>query len=195
MMNRLSVLAVLLLSAPGPACAPRNPPPVFAYDHAASFAGLKTWAWLDDPTWKMPPGSAIVDGQFIDQSIRKAVSESLTRKGLVENADGRADIYVAYHMDNAGVLSQDSFEKTSKTDFLLWSWDHLDYTGTQYSKRSALVLDFRNGEKKLVWRGARTANAGTNPEAIARGIQKAVNLLLAEFPPPSAKTATSSGAR
>ena len=175
--------AAILLSVAGAACTSRNPAPVFAYDHAASFAGVKTWAWLDVSAPKMPPGNAIVDSQFIDRSVRQDVGEVLSRKGLDETENGQADIYLAYQMDNAGVLSQDTFEKTKKTEFRLWSWDHLEYSGTQYSKRSALVLDIRDWEKKLVWRGARTAAEGTSPKEIARGIQKTVGLLLANFPP------------
>ena len=188
MRGRLRVAAILL-SVAAAACASRNPAPVFAYDHAASFAGLKTWAWLDDAAPKMPPGNAIVDSQFIDRSVRQDVAAVLSKKGLDETGNGQADIYLAYQMDNAGVLSQDTFEKTKKTDFLLWSWDHLEYAGTQYSKRSALVLDVRDREKKLVWRGARTAAEGTSPKEIARGIQNTVSVLLADFPPrPSTKT-------
>ena len=147
--------AAILLSVAAAACASRNPAPVFAYDHAASFVGLKTWAWLDDPAPQMPPGNAIVDSQFIDRSVRQDVGEVLSGKGFDATESGQADIYLAYQMDNAGVLSQDTFEKTKKTDFLLWSWDHLEYSGTQYSKRSALVLDIRDREKKL---------AGEEPE-------------------------------
>ena len=175
--------AAILLSVAAAACASRNPAPVFAYDHAASFVGLKTWAWLDDPAPKMAPGNAIVDSQFIDRSVRQDVGEVLSRKGFDETENGQADIYLAYQMDNAGVLSQDSYEKTKKTEFLLWSWDHLEYSGTQYSKRSALVLDIRDRERKLVWRGARTAAEGDSPKEIARGIEKTVGLLLANFPP------------
>ena len=46
----LRVCAILLLSAATLACAHKNPPPDFAYDHAASFSPLKTYAWYVDPT-------------------------------------------------------------------------------------------------------------------------------------------------
>jgi len=42
----------------------------FAYDHAASFQGLKTYAWFDDPNFQMPGGNSIVDGQFVDKRVR-----------------------------------------------------------------------------------------------------------------------------
>lgn len=177
--------AAILLSVAAAACASRNP---------ESGAGLRLRPCRElrrpedlglarRPGAEDAPGNAIVDSQFIHRSVRQDVGEVLSRKGFDETESGQADIDLAYQMDNAGVLSQDTFEKTKKTDFLLSSWVHLEYSGTQYSKRSALVLDIRDREKKLVWRGARTAAEGTSPKEIARGIQQTVGLLLANFPP------------
>ena len=45
------------------------------------------------------------------------------------------------------------------------------------------MLDIRDSQKKLIWRGGRTAMIGTNPDELAKDIDRAVALLLAEFPP------------
>ncbi len=170
--------ALLLILGAGLACAHKNPPPDFAYDHAASFAGLKTYAWFEDPTWEMPRGNSIVDGQFIDRNVRQSVDASLAKKGFVKVDNGGASFYVSYHGSNAGVLSQDKYGV-----YNWWSWGYIGYTGTKYQKQSTLVLDVRDAQKKLIWRGARTAMIGTNPEELAKDIDRAVALLIGEFPP------------
>ena len=167
-----------LLTAVALACAHSNPPPDFAFDHTARFANLKTYAWYEDPAWEMPRGGSIVDGRFIDEHVRQAVDENLKRKGLEKAEGGETSIYVGYHTDGAGVLSQDKFGV-----YTWWSWAYVGYAGTKYRKQGTLVLDIRDGQKKLIWRGARTAMIGTNPEELARDIDRAVRLLLSEFPP------------
>ena len=175
---RLPALAALLGAAL--ACAHKNPPPDFAYDHAASFVDLKTYAWFEDPAWEMPKGGGIVDGRFIDEHVRAAVDENLRKKGLRQIESGDPDIYVAYHTDGAGVLSQDKWGV-----YTWWNMAYVGYAGTKYRKQGSLVLDIRDRSKKLVWRGARTAMLGTNPEELAKDIDRAVALLLASFPPPA----------
>ncbi len=176
--------AILLLSAATFACAHKNPPPDFAYDHTASFAGLTTYAWFDDPNWTMPGGNSIVDGQFIDRHVREDVDAALQKKGYRKLEGGAANFFVAYNTNPAGVLSQDKWGIYS-----WWNWAYVGYAGTKYRKQGNLVIDVRDSAKKLVWRGARTAMVGTNPEELARDIDNAVDLLLAEFPPPPAKEA------
>lgn len=168
--------ALLLALCVALACAHKNPPPDFAYDHTASFAGLKTYAWFDDPNFVMPHGNSIVDGQFVDRNIREAVNKTLQKKGY-EKVETGASFYVAYNGGSAGTLSQDKWGTYS-----WWSSYYVNYE-TTFRKQSTLVLDVRDSQKKLIWRGGRTALIGTNPEQLAGDIDKAVTLLLAEFPP------------
>jgi Domain of unknown function (DUF4136) len=180
--RRAKFLAVLPLWLTALACAHKNPPPDFAYDHATSFANLTTYAWFDDPSWKMPGGNSIVDGQFVDRTVRQSVDAALQKKGYrkIEGAD--PSFYVAYSTDAAGVASQDKWGV-----YNWWSWSYIGYSGTKYQKAGTLVLDIRDAKRALVWRGARTALVGSNPEALARDIDGAVRLLLAEFPPTKEK--------
>ncbi len=154
----------------------------FAWDHEARFDQMRVFAWYDDPTFQMPHGGSIVDGRFIDEHVRKAVEEHLREKGLERSADGSADIYVAYHAGTEGVVSQDRFGSYA------W-WSPTIYGGAKYRKEGSLVLDVRDGGKKLIWRGIITAIVGTNPDEVARDIDKAVGDLLARFPPPPGATA------
>jgi hypothetical protein len=177
--RRLRTSAILLGLAVTFACAGKNPPPDFAYDHAASFANLKTYAWFEDPNWEFPQGNSIVDGRFVDEHIRKAVNETLTKKGFTLADASNATFTVSYHGGSAGVASQDKWGA-----YPWWNVYYVDYAGTKYRKKSTLTLDVRAADKKLIWRGVRTAMIGTNPEELAKDIDRAVSLLLAGFPPP-----------
>lgn len=177
MLKTLRRSALLLSLAAALGCAHKNPPPDFAYDHAVSFAGLNTYAWFDDPTWVMPQGNSIVDGQFIDRNVRQAVDDALAKKGYVK-VDRDASFFVAYHVGAAGVLSQDKWGVYS-----WWNVYYVAYGGTNWAKQGNLVLDIRDDKSKLIWRGSRTAIIGTNPDALKKDIDNAAALLLASFPP------------
>jgi hypothetical protein len=195
--------STLLLSlAAALACAHRNPPPDFAYDHTASFAGPKTYAWFEDPKWVMPSGNSIVDSQFVDRSVREAVNACLKKDGYVLVAAGDANFFVAYHEAAAGGLSQDKSGVYSSQSGSYVAPESVgaepkgdpdigislppptdNYTGTKFEKRSTLVLDIRDSQKKLIWRRERTASIGNNPDELKKNIDHAVALLLAKFPP------------
>ena len=81
----------------------------FASDPNPRFEGLRTFGWYVDPSFQVPRGGSIVDGQFIDRNIRDAVDRDLTKKGFQKAASGTADFSVAYHVDQVGVASQDKF--------------------------------------------------------------------------------------
>jgi hypothetical protein len=175
--SRLRLAAAALLGAAMAlvsACAGK-PTINFAYDHAASFQGLKTYGWFDDPNFQMPGGNSIVDGRFVDEHVRAAVEKELAKKGYTKS-DSTPDIYVSYSTNAAGVASQDKFGRYA------W-WSQTLVGGTKYQKEGSLVLDVRDRDKKLVWRGFKQAIVGTNPEALARDIDDAVDDLLGKFPP------------
>ncbi len=126
----------------------------------------------------MPGGSSIVDGRFVDDTIRKAVDNTLRKKGVAPVAPGATpDIYVSYITRPDGVASQDRFGKYSWWTVTLWA-------GTKYRKEGTLYLDIRDSEHRLVWRGLKTAILGDNPDSLRRDIERAVSELLAEYPPP-----------
>ena len=202
MQNPLPRITILLSLAATLACAEKLPPPEFAYDRTASFSSLKTYAWYDDPKWVMPDGNSIVDGQFIDRNVREAVNESLRKDGYVLVASGDATFYVAYHEGSAGSLSQGkwgvysdatgSYVATESTGLQNEQANqfHFDldppgdsYAATKYQKKDTLVLDIRDSQKKLIWRGERTGLIGTNPGDLKKDIEHSVAVLLAKFPP------------
>ncbi|HEY4230740.1 MAG TPA: DUF4136 domain-containing protein [Thermoanaerobaculia bacterium] len=178
----LANLAALVLAGAGTlmlvSCAGK-PTLQFASDPAARFESLKTFAWYDDPSFVVPRGGSVVDGQFIDRSIREAVDRDLMKKGFTKAPNGKGDFSVAYHVDQVGVASQDKFGGYD------W-WSGYIYVGAKYRKEGSLTLDVRDAGNKLIWRANKTAIVGTNPEAVKRDIEDAVGDLLSKFPPKAA---------
>ncbi len=74
------------------ACRGTHPPPVYAWDQAANFSGMKTYAWYDGPGFKIPHGDSIIDGQFIDRTVRQAVDETLAKRGFQKVDEANASM-------------------------------------------------------------------------------------------------------
>lgn len=189
--------AILLLLCAAVTAAKKGSPPNPVYDPAANFAVPRTYAWLEGPAGARPEGNSIVDAQFVDRHVRAAVEANLGRKGFAKVAKDPS-FYVAYREDSAGGMSQDQWDLPSKyviDEPWLQAGELQQPTpnpafvpdsGTKYRKRSTLVLDILDSQKKLVWRGTRTSSTGTNPDELARGIDRAVARLLEKFPPRTA---------
>ena len=168
------IAAALVLAA---ACA-GAPIHDYAFDPNFRFVPPKTYAWYDDPDFKAPGGGAVVDGRFIDDTIRQSIDETLKKKGVAPVAAGATpDIYVSYSTRAEGATSQDKFGSYN------W-WSGTIMVGSKHRQGGTLFIDIRDSSHKLVWRGLKSALLGTNPDAIRRDIEKAVSELLAEYPPP-----------
>lgn len=177
-MKRLHVLAFLALFAGALACAGTRPAPHFSWDSKQNFAAIRTFAWYQDPSFQMPHGDSIADGRFLDAHIRQAIEAGLEKKGYRKEAGHDADILVAYHTGQSGVASQDEYGV-----YDWWWFPVYVYEGSDYEKERTLVIDIRDFGKKLVWRGAIRRLEGTNPEAVAREIDRTAADLLSRFPP------------
>lgn len=171
-MKRLLALVLLVAAT---SCT-RPPPPEFAYDKAATFANLKTFAWYDGPEFKYPRGGSVVDGRFIDEHVRKDVDAELTRKGYQKVVGGAPDIFVSYATSADGIVDHDVYGAYS------W-WSPAIYVSSTYDRMATLTLDVRDRGKKVIWRGAISRTAGQNPEKVGEAIEKAVAELLKNFPP------------
>jgi len=170
-MKRLCVLFLLTAAA----CT-QTPPPEFAWDKAASFENLKTFAWFDGEGFQYPRGGSIVDGRFVDENVRRNVEEELARKGYRKDESGSPDFFVTYHTGSAGVTDRDVYGSYS------W-WSPVIYVGSAYERHGTLVLDVRDRSHKLIWRGAITRTSGQNPKEVGEAIHEAAADLLQKFPP------------
>lgn len=186
--------AILLFLCGALTAAKKGSPPNPAYDPAANFAALKSYAWLEGPAGARPEGNSIVDAQFVDRHVRAAVEKNLSKRGFAKDAKDPG-FYVAYRDSSAGGQSQDPWDpppqyaidepwlQAGELTQPVVDPAFVADSGTKYRKRSTLVLDILDGRKKLLWRGSRTFTTGTNPEELARGIDHAVGRLLEKFPP------------
>lgn len=178
-MRRLAVL--LLVSAAAACSSPNKQPPTFAWDKAASFASIKTFAWYDGPPFEYPRGFSIVDGKFVDTHLRGDVEAELARKGYRKAETGTPDIFVTYITSPGGIVDHDVWGSYN------W-WSQSVYVASHYYKEGVLALDIRDPGKKLIWRGVVSRIVGRNPEEVAATIEHAVQTLLENFPPsPSPK--------
>lgn len=150
----------------------------YAFDPAFRFTPPKTYAWYDDPDFQPPGGGAVVDARFIDENIRRAIDETLKKKGVQPAAGGaKPDIYISYSTRAEGVSSQDRIGRYS------W-WSGLYTTNTRNRQGGTLWINIRDSEQKLIWSGVKSALLGTSPDALRGDIDRAVSELLAKYPPP-----------
>jgi hypothetical protein len=172
---RLSLLLAAAAAALAVACAGTHPKPVYAYDHNATFTDMKTWAWYDDPTFKIPHGDSIIDGAFLDGHIREAIENALHKKGYEKVNPTTASMLVIYHTGDTGVGERDEFGN--------YEWWTGAVVATNWEKERTVTIDIRNSARKLVWRGQIDRLEGQNPDAVARELNREVATLISHFPP------------
>jgi hypothetical protein len=166
--------AVAMLAA---ACGGTHPKPVFAYDHKANFAVLKTYAWYADPTFVIPHGDSIIDGAFLDEHIREAIDNAMHKKGYTKVDPANANMLVAYHTGDTGVGEHDEFGN--------YEWWSGYVVATNWEKERTVTIDIRDSSRKLIWRGQVSRLEGSNPDAVARDLNGEIGTLLSKFPPSS----------
>jgi hypothetical protein len=133
------------------------------YDPAASFAGLKTYRWLEDS------GRATADRQVATAEVRtmvvQAIDKALAEKGFALAAAGaKADFLVGYHVGLNGrpdMRSMNAYYNYPPG----WAWDHYRFGRDLYPKDpeqptmvlenyGSLVVDVAApADGRLVWRG------------------------------------------
>jgi len=180
-MRRWALLSLMIASAALAACRGTHPPPVYAWDQAAagSFAGMKTYAWYEGPNFQMPHGDSIIDGQFIDRTVREAVDESLTKRGFQKVDEAKASMLVSYGTGDTRVTDQ------------VKDWNRAVLTGYEndmYEKSRQVIIDIWNASRILVWQGSITRLEGEDPAQVGREIKHEVDVLLSHFPPAPGST-------
>lgn len=162
------------------------------YDPSANFSGLKTYDWAGP---QPITGNPRLDSDILHARIRTAVERELAAKGFEKAAGGAPDFKVAYHVGLE--------EKLDVTSFTYYDYGYPSYyrggfgfgpsaawpqteTHVYQYEEGTLLLDVVNPEtKELMWRGTAKAEVdpGQSPEKKEARINKAVQKLLAQFPP------------
>ena len=174
--TRLAAFAAAL-AVLATACGSTHPKPVYAYDHNVSFVGMLTYGWFADPMYKMPHGDSIIDGAFLDSHIRSAVDDALRKKGYVKVDASHAALLVAYNTGDTGIGEHDEYGN--------YEWATGYVVATNWEKERTVTIDIRNNARKLIWRGSIDRLEGSNPDKVARELDREIDTLLQHFPPTS----------
>ena len=180
------------------------------YDDSASFVIYKTFSWIPAKNTQDVPGPYRDDG-LLDKRIKRAVTHALAHQGYTEQPDGTPDFYVVYRVGLEDVYYDSGYSygfgypysygfgygygyrSGFRRSFFGYGGYGYPYGGYGYGSHGAattytegtLVIDIIDaGTNELVWRGA-AVSALDDPTYDAKDINKAVEKILEEFPPPS----------
>ena len=147
------------------------------YDKSATFSGLKTYVWLPAP--QKLRDNPRVDWEVLDSHVKSAVDEVLSAKGFSRLTSGVPDFLVGYNvtLDKKVIATTlDSTYAASRPP----GWASFDY------EEGTLILNILGAEtRKLMWQGRARDEVSfvANPEKKKEQINKAVRLMLEDFPP------------
>jgi hypothetical protein len=151
----------------------------YNYDRSANFAEYRTYQWVEFPA------DAISD-QLIEQAIKRAVDEQLAQKGFTKVETG-GQLKVGYH---AGVHIEKSISVTRMGDGP-GRWNSgIDQGQTSTIPVGILLVDLIDTKRnQLVWRGdaTKTLDLKKDPNKNYRNLQKAMQKLFKNYPPPQSK--------
>ncbi len=158
------------------------------YNPNYNFSTLRTYAWLVSK--EAPSNDARINNALMVDRVRAAVERTLTAKGYVLTDADSADFMVSWlgaidkkiqveTMDNFyspygyGPLGMDPF----------WG-DRIQTVVREYEEGTLIVDILDPKQHKLIWRGVGKERLDTksSPEAVTKGINKAVTAILKDFP-------------
>jgi len=165
------------------------------YDPAADFAAFRTYAWLErSPVAAGDP--RIDDNPLLHQRVHTAIDAGLQSAGFAAADPATADFLVSYYL---------TIDRMTSVTYINNYWGYGPGSGSRYYRynrpgfypvfsepvvyayeQGTLVLDIIQPQgRKLVWRGSTSSELDDDatPEQRQQKLTRAVNALLAEFPP------------
>ena len=135
----------------------------------ADLARYKTFSFYTPP-YKQGQAETLAD-----QSIRSALAQNLSAKGLTEAPTGNSDFLVAYHVKEQQRLDADT------VGYGFWGMGGPGYV-TEYTQ-GTLIVDFIDPQtKKVFWRGT-ASDVVNHPESPNTAkLDKAVGQLVDRYP-------------
>ncbi len=149
------------------------------WDSGYDFSGVSTYAWLE----KAPEGR--LDG-VAEARFYEVADEVLASKGFHRVASGEADFLATYH---TGLQSRQQYDSYGYGAGSWWGgyWNgRLTATTVRTYTEATLLIDIVDrARNQLVWRGSasRTLEDFAEPAERAETLRKAVERMLADFPP------------
>lgn len=158
------------------------------YDSQADMSGVKTYAWLPQATAPDMKSPMDIGNPMVHDRIHAAIERELTAKGLTKVVKDKADVLVGYFLsaDNKTTYhTVDEYYGYGRFPYSIPSYSRTRTIAYNYTE-GTLVIDFADAKtSKLIWRGAAQAELLEKPEPakVEARINKAVNLILEDFPP------------
>ena len=154
----------------------------YDFDTSVDFSKYHTYRWVE------LEGVDRLD-QLTDKNIRTAIDSELATKGLTRSDAETVDLWVAYQVS----VSQE--QQIHSYGYGGYGYGWRAGMGSMTSTTSTinvgtLVLDMYDPVvKQLIWRGiaTKTLNPSKDPEKNRRKIEKVVDKLLKNYPPPPPK--------
>lgn len=154
------------------------------YDAARDFSPLKTYAWQHDV--QPQSGDPRIDNSLLDERVRRAVDDTLAKKGFRQVERGEADFLVAYFRNYRSRISGSSWSAGAGRS------SYSRYGGVGYGSdiseydQSVLTIDIIDPvNDRTIWRGVgtRTVYEGSSPNKLTRIVNDSVARIMKKFPP------------
>jgi Domain of unknown function (DUF4136) len=170
---RFAWLAATLILAGKPASAQQV---AYNYMPGTDFSKYHTFKWIQLQ-------SNVHPNQIVNQEIIDAINNTLTSKGFTLATGDKADLYVGYQ---CSVDQQRQWTAWGMGGGLRWGGGMASAQSSTITN-GMLAVDFYDpNSQQLLWRGtaAETLNPSGNPQKDQQKLNKGVEKLLKNFPPP-----------
>jgi hypothetical protein len=191
----LARVAPLVLASLLCACSANAPMKVgWEYDPAATFVGLRSYAWV--PGQQRRTGDPRVDDSWQDRRMREAIDRQLVAQGFVAVPSEQADFWVGYH-----VLLRDTVETSTTNTYygynrargggdadLYRGWFRSGAQSTYQQRHDVGTLTVfieAPATQEAIWQGFARAEIQPSDDRETRDqrLAKAVVMILEKFPP------------
>jgi len=162
------------------------------YDPAATFVGLRSYAWDPDPG---STGDTRTNDRH-DKRIRQAIDTQLAAQGFIAVPPERADFWVGYHVRLVDKVKTSTIDSNSAPNHIQGSGDADLYRGwlrggsqstyqLRYDVGTLTVFIAAPATREPIWRGYARAEIRPSDDRETRdkGLAKAAVMILEKFPP------------
>jgi Domain of unknown function (DUF4136) len=122
--------------------------------------------------------------QIVDQEIKQAVDSQLAMKGMTKTDSDKADLYIGYQ------IAVDQEKQWNAFGMGGPRWGGMGTATSSTISNGTMVLDMYDpSTKQLVWTGnaTKTLDPSSNQEKNQKNLNKAMQKLLKNYPPPQKK--------
>ena len=157
------------------------------YDPALAAHRHQTWKW-EQPV--QPSADDLrVDNPLLNSRIRHAIESHLAGRHI-EQDQQHADLDISYYLVIQPKLQSYSSYSTLGMGgyYYPWAWGYDADTNIYQYDECQLTIDIKDaGSGSLIWRGTGVYRYQTfkTPDAAAQDMQRTVDRILAQFPPPA----------